>query len=203
MKLAALSGRLSGALVALTLCLTADARERMQELRQLIARLGVRLERVDPLARPRGTRKVEELVLEETLEPVLEAWGGEIAEAEVELVRSFRAGASVVGNAEALQQAVAALIDNGLHWLRQRKKDRRLLVAVGYQGDRPELYVGNNGPTIPIKAVRHIFEPGFSLSENAGLGLPLARDLLGSVGWIIELSQNERGNVRFGLRPGS
>lgn len=76
------------------------------------------------------------------------------------------------------------LIYNSIYWVTDRN-ERKILFH--FNTDENTLYVEDSGPGIPLKHIKEIFDPFFSLRpDGRGLGLTIAKKVLESQGHMID-----------------
>ena len=97
-----------------------------------------------------------------------------------------------------LMQLFINLFDNSLHWLQQNPAKKRNIRVV-LDGDRRVALYGDNGPGVPAENRPYVFEPFFSTKEGGrGLGLYIARQLLGRFDYTVELVESRRDRITPG-----
>jgi signal transduction histidine kinase len=156
-----------------------DAQSSMTTLAVLVDEMDVRLQKLDPLARGGKGRRIRSTTLGYCTAPVIDAFAPLFAEGQIarESEGDFRL--PVETNLQIAQQALAAVVDNAVYWVKQRKKNR----VIGFTYAPSSITVTNNGPAIDPDDLPHVFDASFSRREDAaGLGLTLAHDLLGVIG---------------------
>ena len=158
-----------------------------------------RMNRMEPLATQGSAGRAVSSTWREVLSPVVEAFQGDL-EAMAICVRFDGNVDDIVDVAPGpIQQSVANMIDNALHWMCEIPRDR----TITFSADGPTIRVINNGPRIddPIRPL--VCEASFTTRENAqGLGLTVARDLLGSAGFSLTVEDPSVG-VSFLIAPAS
>ncbi len=178
-ELALLGGDLSFDLEDLDEGFLDDLQWSLDRLRKLTGEMRAKVERLDPLASPGRGRRLKEISLGECVTVVLDAFQDLFAEAEVDLRVQGDHTTLVRTNSSVVQQALAAILDNALYWVAQRKKGRVVVVEL----DAKAITISNNGPAIAPADLEHVFEPHFTRRPDAaGLGLALAADLMQTIG---------------------
>jgi len=154
-------------------------------LRKLSSDMHARMDQVDPLASAKKGRRIRRTTTGHCVTAVLDAFSDLMAEAEVDLRILGSHAIEVETNEDLVQQALAAILANALYWVRLRDKGRWIEVSLQADG----IAIGNNGPAIDESDLNFVFEPHFTRREDAaGLGLTLARDLLGSGGMRLSVT---------------
>ena len=170
-----------------------DLRWTLNRLQDLSREMREKVERLDPLALPGRGRRVRETTMGDCVTLVLEAFHDSFAEAQVDLRAIGDHAATVSTNTSVVHQALAALLQNALHWTQERKKGRVVEVRFEENG----LTVSNNGPKVDDRDLAHLFEPHFTrVPGAAGLGLTLASDLMKTVGGRLTV-RNEKSGPAF------
>ena len=99
------------------------------------------------------------------------------------------------------------LIDNAIYALEKEGPAGRRRIRVALREDLRHYYfeVENNGPLIPQKLWRQIFEPGFTTKgdEGEGMGLAICREIVTGYRGELEVESNEERTVFSGMVPRS
>ena len=95
-----------------------------------------------------------------------------------------------------VMQVLINLFDNSAYWLDTCGPSSRRRIHVRLDSDRGELVFEDSGPGVDAEDRPYIFDPFFSGKgqEGRGLGLYIARQLLGRHGYSIELDES-RGTL--------
>ena len=81
------------------------------------------------------------------------------------------------------------LVDNAIHWLKQKPEDEDRIVRLHADKDG-SFFISNNGPEIPLIDRDNIFELGFSRKAGGrGLGLQITREVLRNAGYEIYVGE--------------
>lgn len=82
--------------------------------------------------------------------------------------------------------------------LRERQRDRRVLVATRSAHDSIRVVIANNGPAISERVAAHLFQPFTSSKENGtGLGLAIVRRLVEMHRGTVHVSSDRDTGVSF------
>jgi two-component system sensor histidine kinase PilS (NtrC family) len=93
------------------------------------------------------------------------------------------------------------LVDNALRYASGRPGSVRIAIEQAPEGDRPQLWVFDDGPGVPFEARAALFEPFFTTrAQGTGLGLYLAREFC--VTNRAELSYGARRELDGSTREG-
>lgn len=95
-----------------------------------------------------------------------------------------------------LLQLFINLFDNAIYWLDQ-VEGRNRCIRITLEGDKQQLIFSDNGPGVPSDFAPYIFDAFVSGkgSRGRGLGLYIARQLLGRYGYNINLASSLREKV--------
>ena len=110
--------------------------------------------------------------------------------------------ATVFGFPSSFYPCFVNLVDNAVFWLASRRDtaDNRLIEL---DADGVALMVTDNGPGIPARDARAVFEMGFTRRPGGrGMGLYISRRTLEDVGFELSLDPFEQGKgARFRIMP--
>lgn len=168
----------------------ASMRQTLDKVMGTLDELKTRMNRLEPLATEGTGGRLVTSTWREVLEPVVDAFESDLQALAITVHFDGDVETPVNVATGPLQQAVANMLDNALHWMCEISQDRRITFAA----DGPSLRVVNNGPRIddPIRGL--VLEPSFTTREHAqGLGLTVARDLLGSAGFVLTVEDPSVG----------
>lgn len=159
---------LEGVLVSLQTCESASERARTI-IKNLLAfsRLTDGRRAVTPLA--------------PLLKQSLAMLAGHFEQAEVSCMLELDESLQVEVNPQDLQHVLTNIAVNAVDALKTRSDERRLQIRTALSGDKIDIELANNGPSIPESALEKVFEPFFTTKEagqGTGLGLSLAYQLV-------------------------
>lgn len=109
----------------------------------------------------------------------------------------------IKGDLPQIKQGLMYLFENALEALSESDNDRkRIYIKANASQDGRFIVVkfANNGPKIPEKAVRKMFEPFYTTKEgpqHSGMGLPLLYSIIRNHNGIIHCLSNDDQNVVF------
>ena len=76
-------------------------------------------------------------------------------------------------------------------------------ITIGDLGDHPGFFVEDDGQGIPEVDREHVFEVGYSTSENGtGFGLSIVSDIAEGHGWTVRATDGADGGARFEVTDG-
>ena len=134
----------------------------------------------------------------EVLDRTLELIGFQGRLRNVELLKDFASWVEPVLAAETeLKQVFVALLSNALDAMNDKGT---LAVAMGGDGRTVRISIRDSGPGVPPHLADRIFDPFFTTKQGAGgtgLGLPIARRIVESMGGSLELSASPGGGALF------
>lgn len=97
------------------------------------------------------------------------------------------------------------LIDNAIYVLEKEVPTGKRRIRVSLKEDLKHYYfeVENNGPAIPAKLWKQIFEPGFTTkgSEGEGMGLAICREIMDDHDGSLEVVSNDTHTIFSGIVP--
>jgi signal transduction histidine kinase len=106
---------------------------------------------------------------------------------------------TIVGYPSTYYPVFVNIIDNAIFWLKDRPSPRRIVL----DADDVGFSISNNGPEIPIRDRKIIFDRGFTRKPyGKGLGLHISREVLSRVGYQIYAAEPRLGQgVTFRIEP--
>lgn len=114
-----------------------------------------------------------------------EEWEEAFTHAGRELIFTDEAAQPVLADRSVLAQVLATLIENSL---RYGDGTTRVVARAGTSSRGVFIVVNDEGEGIPSELEELIFQQGVSGHGSSGIGLPLARDLMSTVGGRLELT---------------
>ena len=92
-----------------------------------------------------------------------------------------------------LMQSFINLLDNSLYWLTEGNGVKTPKITINIKADKKQVVFADTGPGITPENAPYIFDPFFSTKKDGrGLGLYIAKQLLGRYGYSIQLLHNDR-----------
>ena len=117
----------------------------------------------------------------------------------VRIETAFATVPPVLGDPGLLGQVVLNLLQNAIHALIAAGRPGCVRVVVAKDGERVELCVEDDGPSIPDDVAPRIFEPFFTTKtqgQGTGLGLAVTREIVSRHGGTIR-AESDAGGTRF------
>jgi signal transduction histidine kinase len=170
-------------------------------------RLTGRVDEVLAVARTRSIPNPEPVDPEEALLVAIDDWGPRLEQAGVRLLADLNPTDAVRGDAGALTDAVACLLDNALKYRREDRPDPKVWLVLSQSGKWVEIAVTDNGIGVPAKMRGAIFDrfvrvegPNRGTAGGHGLGLAQVREIAEAHGGTVACSEGVEGGARFTLR---
>jgi two-component system NtrC family sensor kinase len=134
--------------------------------------------------------------LHEVADAVIEIVSYDMRVNNVALVREYAPNLPpILGDTHQLQQVVLNIVSNARQALETFRRDGRIVLRTGAEGDRVWLRIIDNGPGISPENLKKIFDPFFTTKpqgKGTGLGLSLSYGIV----------QEHRGSIRAESEPG-
>lgn len=182
-----------------------DVQARLRDVRTGAERVGIIVRDLKTFARADEVA-LGPVDLREAIEAALKIAENEVRHRAV-LVRDYVDAPPVEGNAARLEQVFLNLIVNAAHAVTEKGGAGEVRVSVRPDGpDRVVAEVRDDGKGIPADVMSRVFDPFFTtkpIGVGTGLGLPICRNIVESLGGTIDLS-SELGHgtaARIVLRP--
>ncbi|MCB9676598.1 MAG: HAMP domain-containing histidine kinase [Alphaproteobacteria bacterium] len=142
--------------------------------------LTARVNEILSVAKERTLRNPEPFDPEEAVLEAVELWGPRLDAAGVEFEADLHPTDEVMGDMEAVRDAVACLLDNALKYRREDADPSRVLLTLTQEGSTVEIAVSDNGIGVPPDMRKQIFErfvrvEGPNRGKAGGHGLGLAQ----------------------------
>jgi signal transduction histidine kinase len=177
-----------------------DAIWRVRTIQSQIARISKIIQTLLNMARPAKTRRLP-VELQPLLESSLAFLTEKLAHRSIQVEKSLEPVPSIEGDSERLQQLFLNLFLNAADAMPEGGELGVSLTRVDEH--EVEIRISDTGVGIPESALEHIFEPFFttkSAGEGYGLGLMVAKGIVGDHGGTIEVSSAPSEGTAFVLR---
>jgi len=170
-------------------------------------RLTARVDEILSVGRERTVPNPRKFDPEEPLLEAIDDWGPRLEDAGVKLIADLNPTDSVLGDAAALRDAVACLLDNGLKYHDERKAEPTVWLTLGQDGKHIVVDVADNGIGVPTAMRKAIFErfvrvegPNRGAAGGHGLGLAQVAEIARMHKGTVECTPGVDGGARFTLR---
>lgn len=170
-------------------------------------RLTARVNEILAVTRERTVPDPVEVDLEEPLFESIDQWGPRLEQEGVRLQAELGPADPVLGDPEALRDAVGCLLDNALKYRRPDRHDPSVWLELRQEGRWAVIEVADNGLGVPPKMRRAIFDrfvrvegPNRGTAGGHGLGLAQVAGTARAHGGTIECASGVDGGARFVLR---
>lgn len=173
----------------------------LQSARNAVGRLDTMLDQLDPLTRPRRSRR-SHVVVEDIMRKVLVVLEPGMQDAGIKFSLTRQSHKAMAWEAD-LFHALHNLLHNSIYWVQENpRENRKVDVRVRFRArdrtdERPkvEITVSDNGPGVTAQADPCIFDLGYTEKPDGyGVGLFIAREAIERSGGSIELlNPGERG----------
>ncbi len=146
------------------------------------------------LASP-GAPHLRAVDVNEVVREVAEIVGRSLEEEEIRTTLTLQPELpQIASDPRRIQQVLVTLLSNARQAM---VGGGELAVSTRLKGEWVELRVADSGPGIPAEDLSKIFLPFFSRSGGTGLGLPLARQLVHSLGGTVGVQTEEGKGATF------
>lgn len=166
--------------------------------------------RVDEILSVGRHRKLPDPVRFDPEEAVLEAidvWGPRLDTAGVKLEADLHPTEEVLGDQEALRDAIGQLLDNALKYRNEKRADPHVWLTLDQVDGQVVIDVADNGLGVPPTMRRSIFDqfvrvegPNRGRAGGHGLGLSQVAEIARLHGGSVECGEGVEGGARFTLR---
>jgi signal transduction histidine kinase len=156
-------------------------------------RLTARLEEVLAIARERSIPDPEPFDPEESALGAIDQWGPRLEASGVQLIADMDATDEILGDGEAMRDAIGCLLDNALKYRREDREDPSVWLTLEQHGRWIEIAVADNGLGVPRHLRKSIFEQfvrveGDNRGKAGGHGLGLSQ--------VADVARAHRGKAR-------
>ena len=188
-----------------------DEAQRREMAHRIVAEADNLTKRVDEVlnaARRRTIPKPEAVDPEEVLYQVLDEWGPRLNDAGVTLhAEDLEATDPVLGDGNALRDAVACLLDNALKYRKEGRTDSAVWLSLAQNGRTIEITVTDNGIGVPKAMRKKVFDrfvrvegPHRGKSGGHGLGLHQVREIAAAHKGGVTCGDGIDGGAEFTIR---
>lgn len=170
----------------------ASDHERVQSLMDAIGFIEDRIRDFLPLFRS-SRQKVHQVSVGEVLGKVIKVYKPVLLAAEIPIPQVPQEDFFIECTDAVLMQSFINLLDNSIYWLKNEKGIQFPRIVIRINADEKLIVFSDNGPGITPENAPYIFDPFFSTKQDGrGLGLYIAKQLLGRYGYSIQLVQDAR-----------
>ena len=168
--------------------------ERLHSLVESISFIEDRVRDFLPLFRS-SRQKVHQVSVREILRKVLKVYGPVFRATEIPMPEVPKDDFSVSCTDAVLMQSFINLLDNSLYWLTNGNGVSSPQISISLDANAKTIVFADNGPGVTPENAPYIFDPFFSTKKDGrGLGLYIAKQLLGRYGYSIRLLPNGKAN---------
>ncbi|NCG18917.1 MAG: hypothetical protein GWP91_07890 [Rhodobacterales bacterium] len=170
-------------------------------------RLTARVDEVLAASRRRSIPDPESFDPEEPLLECIDQWGPRLENADVQLHADLHPTDEVMGDMNAIRDAVSCLLDNALKYRRTDRDDSQVWLELKQEGNKVLIDVYDNGLGVPADKRSTIFHrfvrvegPNRGLAGGYGLGLAQVHQIAKIHGGSVRCVEGVNGGARFELR---
>jgi two-component system C4-dicarboxylate transport sensor histidine kinase DctB len=196
--LAAIQTTADNAAVLLERGLFDDARDNIARIGDLVRRMG-RLTGQLRVFAYKSNEPLDEVSIGKALQGSLSLLRARIKQGDIEVETSIAPDLFVLANETRLEQVFTNVLANAIDAV-ETLAEKSIRVHAARRGDRCEVVIGNNGPSIPPEILRRLFEPFVTSKppgKGLGLGLMLCDHIVRSFGGRMRASNLAPGGVEF------
>jgi len=170
-------------------------------------RLTARVDEILAVGRARRMPEPTEFDPEEPLLEAIDTWGPRLETAGVKLVADLHPTDTLMGDPEAIRDAVGCLLDNALKYHDEAKAEPKVWLTLHQDGQNLVIDVADDGIGVPADLRASIFErfvrvegPNRGRAGGHGLGLSQVAEIAAMHGGSVRCTEGEDGGARFTLR---
>lgn len=187
-----------------------DEAHRKEMARRIVVEADQLTKRVDEVlsvAKQRSIPSPQPFDPEEILLNAIDEWGPRMQDAGVELKAELAATDSILGDANAMKDAVVCLLDNALKYRMEDSDDKRVWLDLSQQGGTIVITVVDNGIGVPKAMRKRIFDrftrvegPNRGKAGGHGLGLNQVREIVTAHHGTVVCNEGPEGGAEFVIR---
>ncbi len=185
----------------------AQRREMARRIVEEADRLKARVDEVLAVAREHSIPSPEPFDPEEAILNAIDLWGPRLETAGVKLHGDLHPTDEILGDGDALRDAVGCLLDNALKYRDPEQAEPQVWLELRQDGKQIEISVADNGLGVPKPMRKAIFQrfvrvegPNRGKSGGHGLGLNQVREIVEAHSGTIQCVEGVDGGARFVVR---
>ena len=167
-----------------------------------VATLQLMTDNLLSLARNKELGEQKETELSKVVKASMKHQGVKIRKAGMKVDEKYQSGLRAVINKDALEQVIGILVDNSIKYAGDSSK---IEVSLTSEDDKALLSISDDGVGIPSEQLEHIFDRFYKVDtsrtaskiQGHGLGLSIAKQLVGALHGQISAHERKSGGVEF------
>lgn len=184
-----------------------QARQMALSILQEADRLALRVNEILDVAKERKIPDPKPFDPEEVALEAIDTWGPRLEQAGVTLNADLDAAEPVLGDGDAMRDALGCLLDNALKYRKEERDDNQVWMTLRQEAGDVVYEVKDNGIGVPKDKRTAIFErfvrvegPNRGTAGGHGLGLAQVKAVVEQHGGTVECREGEEGGALFVIR---